>query len=635
MTSTIRVTPISNMPGYYEFDYKIPQTGQRIRRKIKASNHQCLLLQGLLADILVKEYDKEKAFTYIHTESSYIDDSTFLEEAINSLYYSYCDKIPANVNESEIAKRDFLNSIFPLNQYDGNFFLLGRIGVGKSTIIKKASYFWGNENISFPFTDTSRTSSFPTDYCFIPNSTKYKFLALFKPSTIVDIRINECIERAVYKLIELTILPKNDTEQIDAVFSSFMQDTSQTFDIRYSLGRYIKTTSQSYKKPENQDTVQFWTNLFTQFKDIVGYIISFQNIQDTKNTDLYQLKYSDAIKAKDEKEPIYKGYLYILKLINERRKLLYDNLINELKNNSAIIKETIKCDLEDDLIPYFYCEITDIDSNSFHSFIKAFTAKKSSEFGHSLFNLVDHLQIEIPLNPKIRLPRKDFSFILRDSVGIAHTDSNTGGFENSTRLSIENADSVIIVDDARTNGDNNASTIIRHLSARIDPSKIAFAFTFFDELEKEDFEEDEDKNEQRISYLIATETNTIKNAVTDPSLSARLISRLNKDNSFFLNGLMDNNTFESIENMLAKLIIPLLTIKNEYVLYKIDSTKPFIVYDYKKLPLLYKKALDEFNRLQKDIYITAPPHYKTTELVQNWADILYQNNRGIDQPSAL
>ncbi len=616
MANIIRVTPVENMPGYYEFDYKIPQTKQRIRRKIKSTYYQSQLLQRLLADILVNEYDKENTFTCIHTEPSYMEYSTYLEEAINSLYYSYCDKLPLNVNERETAKHDLFMSMFPLKKYEGKFCLLGRIGVGKSTIIKKTSCFWGNSNISFPFTDTSRTSSFPADYCFIPDGNGYKFLVLFKPTAIIDMHINECIERATYKLIELTTTPQNDCAQIDAIFDSFIQDPSQSFDIRFSLGKYIKTTSPAIDKPENRDTVYFWNNLFFQFKDLIGYINKAQT-ELTEKTTYYQLLYSDAIKAQNTKEPIYQTYLYILDLINERRRTLYNKLLKELEQNPAIKPGSIHSDLDEDLVPYFYCELTNMESKGFYDFIKAFTAKKSSEFGHSFFNLVDHLRIELPLNPNIRLPRKGFTFVFQDTIGISHTNDNTGGFENSTRLNIEDADSVIIVDDSRINGDSNASVIIQHLAARLDPSKINFAFTFYDDLIKEDFEEDDDINEQRTSYLISTEANTVKNAVQDAVIASRIINRLNSNHTFFLENLMLSNSYESIEDMLNKLISPLLTSKNEHGLYKLDFSKPFVIYDYKKLPLLYSKALEEFCHIQDNIYNVSPPHYKTTEALTN------------------
>lgn len=614
MANTIRTKLILNMTGYVEFDYKNPIVKQRIRRKISATPSQSDLLKSLLEQIMDNNWDLDTTVNYIRTNNFYRNDSDYYEKAIRILYFNYCNE-NANEDEREKQKTIFLDENFPLDNYNATFCFLGKAGVGKSTIIKKISCFWDTDDVSFPFTDTSRTSTFPTDYCFVPKTENFKFVATFIPQSVINLNIEECMDRGVNKLLELINNSEiNKSTSIDTVMTSFILNPAQSFDIRYSLGRYIKTTSLAYSKPENADLISFWSELYKILYDITTEIINNDSTPVHQETSYYQLKYSDALKQGDENNKIKELHQKAVDQIQCRMQTLQSNLISSIENNESVTD--VKFDMANETVPSCTCTIRHQNDEAFYKFIRAFTTKKASEFGNSFLNIVDHLRIELPTNQNIVLPQKDFSFVIQDTIGIAHSNDENGGFENSTRLQMENVDAVVIIDDSRMNGDNNTTIILSHLLARISPHKIYFGFTFFDDLTKEDFDDEDDIDSQRISYLIATETQIIKTVVKDPEQSRILLNKLNSNNSFFIKGLMDND-YVSINSLLKILIEKKIYLSKRYRIFKPDPNKPFVIYDYKKIPLLYQQAISAFEKQQTSIYLENPPHYKTTEALTN------------------
>lgn len=615
MANTVTIREVPNMPGYYEFDYKNNQTNQRVRRKIQSEQYEAHLLKDLLEIVNANNMLDNDAIELIRTNTFYSMYSDFLEESIHTVYYSYIKNEDVSVIEIESMKDTLLNTLHPLSEYNANYCFLGKAGVGKSTIIRKISPYWNNEDIPFPFTDTSRTTTFQADYCFVPKANEYKFVVVFNPNSTTELHISECIERAINKMIEIKLHSEEQFSDIDDVFNAFVTDPTQTFDIRYSLGRYIKTTSPAYNKPENRDLISFWTNLYYQFRDIIG-CLKIQPDNNTHEALYYKLKYADAIKGTNEEKVIRQIYDYILQLINDRMNTVKAAILEELKANPIVYD--FDEDLNDAYVPYISCKLDTVNTADFYRFIQVFTTKHFSYFGKSMFNMVNHLRIELPLNPAIKLPRNEFSFVIQDTIGIAHSNESNGGFENSTSLRTDNVDAVVLIDDSRLNGDNNITAILQHLAARMDINRISFAFTFFDELIKADFDEEDDIDEQRKVYLRSTEANAIRNTITDPLQVATLTQKLDTKDTVFMSKLMSATDFSSVQELINALIGRNLRSDSKYEIYKTEPSEKIVVYDYRKIPLLYGKAIDAFTKQQSNIYYsTNPPHFKTTEALTN------------------
>lgn len=108
----------------------------------------------------------------------------------------------------------------------------------------------------------------------------------------------------------------------------------------------------------------------------------------------------------------------------------------------------------------------------------------------------------------------------------------------------------------------------------------------------------------------------MKCAVKDEGKSKILLGKLNSKNSFFMKRLMEDD-FDSINQLIDLLIRQKMRLLNSYQLFKPEPTEPFVIYDYKKLPLLYQQAIEAYAKQQRNIYEVSPPHYKTTEALTN------------------
>ena len=151
----------------------------------------------------------------------------------------------------------------------------------------------------------------------------------------------------------------------------------------------------------------------------------------------------------------------------------------------------------------------------------------------------------------------------------------------------------------------------------MDINRISFAFTFFDDLKKADFDEEDDIDEQRKVYLRSTEANAIRNTITDPMQIATLTHKLETKDTVFMSNLMSANDYSSVQELINSLIGRNLRSDSKYDIYKKDPAGQIVIYDYRKLPLLYGKAVETFTKQQNNIYYVNPPHFKTTEALTN------------------
>ena len=331
------------------------------------------------------------------------------------------------------------------------------------------------------------------------------------------------------------------------------------------------------------------------------------------NPSFYNIVFSTNIREESDSNPVYKTYKALIETIKWKSDKNEDEIKHTIMQGSSF--KDLK--FEDDGHSCFSCIITDITSEDTKKLLQVLTAKKASQFGKSLLNRIEYLKIELPYNSQITLPKENLSIVMRDTIGVAHNPSETGGFEDSTNLSMENVDVVLLVDDSRMNGDNNFTTLLEHILARVDASKIFYAYTFYDDFTKADIDEDDDPDTQKVKYLCSVTQNAINQAMSGNLFDEKkfdiLVSKLNDKDSFFLKGLMQPESFDSINHMIDTLAKYKLTANSNLHIYKIDDSEPLLVYDYKKIPLLFEKAVKEYYVSQSNIYEKNPPHYKTTE----------------------
>jgi hypothetical protein len=238
-------------------------------------------------------------------------------------------------------------------------------------------------------------------------------------------------------------------------------------------------------------------------------------------------------------------------------------------------------------------------------------------FGKSLLPFVYKLKIEIPYNKSVADNIQEKRICCSDTVGVAHTTDGKGGFERSTSLNMDNADAVIIADDSTLNMDNNTGVILRHIASRIDCKKIFFALTFFDDFNKEEFDQDEDLDEQKMDYLSGIQMERVTEYLEGSNDSKIINERhLANRNTFYLKGLAKYATpdMDAINGMLDIIRQETEIARSPSGVSKANTHDPIATYDFRKLPLYYAKAQSKFMTWQDEVYMGVDrPHFKTTE----------------------
>lgn len=603
----VKTRPVAHSPSEMEFDYIHPVTNKRVRRKMKITPSNAEMVCKLLNTIIKNNQTLDEIQRTLFEDPLYMDSADLFIKACRTLYFDYTVDEKYFDYESEIAEK--LNSKF-IDVPDINISLLGKAGVGKSSIIRKLSIF-SDVNINFPFVDTSRTSTYSAEYCFTSEKHYYQFAVAFMSEASISNRLEECIERGVYRSISASAKETvNNFFPEDDIILACYTDPSQLFDIRLCLGKHIKTSSKNYSLDKNRTTVERWRYIAETCANIAQKVIGSNTISES-DISFYQEKFSEHIKSEENNE-IQEHYN---KLIDYLRKQLIEekaNIIDVIKSNPCVRD----IDHNSEILS---CKIIEFNSESFKDFISVFTSKKIESFGNSLLPTIIKMRIELPYNSKISEVIKAKKIRCYDTVGIAHTTETKGGFEKSTQLKLENIDAIIVADDSRLNMSNDTGVIIKHISARVDHRKIYFALTFFDEFTKEQFDPDEDLNEQKIDYLLTIQNEKINEYLEESDYSKSLVERVQKNAIFYLRGLkyineeILTNGYNELNQMLDQIRMDVEISKSKKKVCKINPSLPIVKYDYKKLSILYAIAYSEFIKLQEDIYFKNPPHFKTTE----------------------
>jgi hypothetical protein len=613
--NNIATRPVAGSNHETEFDFIHPKTGKRIRRKIKANAYIASKSKAVLEELL-REENRDMTIDEL---KSRVQEDVLTSEHTNDiiriceiLYFNYLPN--TEYTDREIEATRVLDAIFT-DKPDINITFLGKAGSGKSSIIHKMSCFADKgEDINFPFVDTSRTTAFVSEYLFVPPADSYRCAVVYLANDVVEMKVDECIERAVYKAIELRLQSDDgDGDRLgadstrDRVINAFYSDPSLLFDIRLCLGRHIKKNSKNYPLPENKNATRRWETIAAKAFEIAETIVGKIPSRDVSPY-FYQERFTQIVKGGDG-APAYPAYeslrSFVMSEISNTKKRVY----SDITKNGAVTQ----------IAPqdgFFQCHLTYHSAADFRAFISAFTSKSVQVFGNSLFPLVYKLKIEIPYHDMISADIRSKRICCTDTVGISHSIDNNGGLERGASLSLDKTDAIVIVDDSRLNMDANTGAILKHIAYRVDSVKIYFALTFFDDFKNESFDESEDLDKQKTDYLSSIQREKVSAFLEDNDDSRMIIQRLRSGkNTFYLKGLARDAQADmgALRRMLESIRQDTEMTRNYSEIRKKDARRPMVSYDYRKLPLYYTKAQTAFISGQRSIYMEDSPYFKATE----------------------
>lgn len=618
--------------------FKLPsvEAAKKVQRAIQYLLNDESFHHPEMRDVAKKALLKDENYRGINVP---LDDFPFVEngfvEGIINFFYE-------DIKESKEKNTDFIENTIKLPPDAPKVIFLGRVGVGKSTIIKNLTNFGGKVN--FPFTDTSRTTTYQTEYIFKnpwqkPSKFAVSFMSLDEVTQEVETAIDRAVEARIDMLYEDSSkniqgkTSKKESEQ-DRILKAFYADPNKVFDMRFFLGKYIRTESKNRQNENNQRLNSLWATIYDYILTIISEVEKLDfttynyndykyDTPDSKSQEFLRHKYYEYVFDTNHKEN--STYSRFKKYVLTEIKVNINNLLMYMDRNEVIRNRFTPKEKGNDWPLGFSCNIDDYDSDNFYEFIKTFTSKEGKLFGNILTPLVKEMRIELPYNNKLSSQVTEKPIIFIDTVGTSHVVEEGSSIENSINLNLDKVDIITVVDDSRTSMSADTLNILKHLTNRVARSKIFIAYTFYDEFTKREFEDDYDEDEdymddQKQDYLLDLQHSKISAILKDDR--EEIVKFLNQlqNKTTFMKGLVSSNsrenssTHDPINKFLEK-IHDYYNIYNNYLLVdKIKDGVPLIEYDYKRLAMIFfNEILENYLEQQKNIYLNNPPHYKVTE----------------------
>ncbi|KAB2951636.1 helix-turn-helix transcriptional regulator [Heliorestis acidaminivorans] len=539
---------------------------------------------------------------------------------------------------------DFIEQKIKLPVGAPKVILLGKVGVGKSTIIKNITNF--GPAINFPFTDTSRTTTYQTEYIFKKARQQPHKLALsFMSYDEIVQEVESAIDRAVEAKIdlfyeeeyekpeEMKFEVKRPVSEEDRILRAFYSDPNKILDFRFFMGKYYRQEFRLTHATGSGKTMALWATIYRNINKIMKEVKTsdftslrrnsnrYNNIP-SKNMEYLRHKYYEYVLESSVDN--YSTYSRLLSHILTEIKLNVHNILTQLESNEAISSPYIMKEKNYDWPTGFACNIRDYESKDFYQFIKTFTSREGKDFGSTLTPLVKKMRLELPYNSQLdeKVTRKGIIFI--DTVGTSHVVEEGSSIENSVNFNLDQVDVVTVVDDSRTSMSADSLNILKHLTNRIAKNKIFMAYTFYDDFSKKEFFDDYDDEEyvdaQKKDYLLSLQKSKVASLLQEDRPEVVKFLKQLEQKTTFLKDLIHSKSLRVEENcsalneFLTKIQDYYRAKHNYLIVDKISEQAPLVEYDYKRLSMIFfNEILEKYRAEQHKIYFLKPPHYKVTE----------------------
>lgn len=599
------------------YDIRNMENGNRVRIKASLDDNEDLIFKSLLKFLQEHrelwspedlDFKKSIAKSKIYSEFE-ID---YNDEKFNELFDFTMKIFYKLIRKPIVDVNDIINKLLPISKDEViKILLLGQFGVGKSTIIKEMSDI--PKDIDFPVVDTSRTTTYETTYVFKDSRKCYnfKFAVLFKEYKEIYNQVQECLDRAINKLINLMLKGEIDCCIQDLTIDSFVSDPDKIFKIEYVLGKYYKLKNPKRQREDRKEQVELWNSIYDSIYKLVEKLFETQyDIKSAIDFDFSSIK-SERVESD------------LFELLKKEKSIseLYDNLIcfisDKLREKILVLCEDLKQQKLGDIkyvgeeIVAFYNDKYDLDKIA--QCVIPFASTESENFTRILTPLVKEMRIEVPYNKSLNQEVKNKTISITDTIGFEHRkQEDTKSLEGSTNLSYNDFDIIIIVDTAKQSMNATTESILDDVYKNAIRSKIVLAYTFYNDFSKKDFEDEYDKEEE----LFDLQTATLKKI--DDKEIIEVFSEELKNRTVFLKDLVkdENNKYEGydcINKFLGQIVQHYEKLYDFKNVKLIDDTKPILEYNYKKLALVFNYAQEKFLNEEEEIYLRKYPQYKVTE----------------------
>ena len=356
---------------------------------------------------------------------------------------------------------------------------LGTTGAGKTTLLRQMI---GTDPLKERFPSISPAKTTICDIEIVTDPGPFKAVITFFPKEKVRHYIEECVLDAVMEHIDGSPTLK--------VAKRFLEHKDQRFRLSYVLGSMQLL---SFVSDEDELSDEGEDDTDDEFGEIIVSDEDLKKLSERLNYYLDSLKelavssksriVSDLGISNDEAlrdwEAIQELIEYELLDLEEFHQLV-DEILDDVETRFSYLDQGKMAYGRDGWPSHWAYETK--NRHEFITTVNRFSSNYAPNFGRLLTPLVDGIRVSGPFKPEWWGDQADPKYVLLDGEGLGHTAESASSISTSTTRRYEEADVILLVDNAAQPMQAPPLAVFRSLISSGYESKLITCFTHFDEL---------------------------------------------------------------------------------------------------------------------------------------------------------
>lgn len=452
---------------------------------------------------------------------------------------AFFDDIEAAVVNSRDLRNQFIRLPGPDDGY-ARVMLVGPTGAGKTTLLRQL-IGTDHKHDRFPSTSTARTTTAEIE--IVTADAPFQAVVTFMTQAEARGLVDECVMAACVSAVE-----GHDNA---AIADAFLEHGEQRFRLSYVLGAWRQEApgdagtdaiDLDYESPD--DTEQYGDEE-VQAREVVG---GDDVVENNRRLEEYVGRIRDISNEIGAAIMAARGSVEALENPYDRQEWR-DDFASALTESD--IFANLSLDVMDDLLARFdavgegefrrrtsaWPEVwhyENSDRETFLAQVRWFTSNHYRQFGRLLTPLVDGIRVRGPFHPALsELRDMERRLVLLDGEGLGHSARDTSV---STRITerFKDADLILLVDNAESPLLATPLGLLRSVGSSGHGSKLAIAFTHFDQVKGDNLRGFENKR-AHVRKSIENALSSLRD-ILGPPVTEILSARL-KNHDFYLGSL--------------------------------------------------------------------------------------------------
>ncbi len=465
--------------------------------------------------------------------------------------------------------------------------LVGATGSGKTTLLRQL-IGTDPKKERFPSTSTAKCTTFDMEIIMALGT--YRCVVSFLPRDRVRFYIEECVGSAISAAVE------NRSE--NEVVRRLLEHSEQRFRLAYLIGSLPSQEDKIEDELEDDDLEldiiedqdgevnnKERTRIVERLRSFVDRVFTVSD--QVRDYVAEQLDVDPNNLSPDERD----SFLELIEdsmCDNEKAQSLIDDILTEVESKFELLQSgEFKYDRSE--WPILWTYETD-DRISFLSTVNRFSSNYAPNFGKLLAPVVQGLRVKGPFSPA--WPSEDQEiprFVLIDGEGLGHTPASATSLPTAVTCRYETANVILLVDNATQPMQAAAQAVLRSVLSGGHDSKLAVAFTHFDQVIGDNLP----NVQTRKNHVLASLENAL-GALEESlgSVSTGRVRRRLQDRVFFLSKIQEPL---SPKNSLTAKSFKGLTEIFRNAIKPLEVTEAVPIYDLANLVLCLRLATEQFH----------------------------------------